>query len=216
MSPLHLSRHQLVPLLLLALCLGLAGVIYVELDQPPIDAIAKAAPGPSRETMGTSRDSPGFSMPPLRGYAEVLERPLFSETRRPSVAAAVAPADPRSADFNLVGIVISAHERHALIEHGQPPRLERVSEGQDIDGWSVESIKSDRVVLARADQRFEVKAKDGPAPPVQPNQFRRPTGANVPAADPNMGFGVQPGINLTGVEPNPTPAPPPVRPRRQR
>lgn len=194
MSKPRLSGRR-APLLLLALCLALAGVIYVELDRPPLEAVAKAAPAPPAEAAGTSRAGPGFSMPPLRRYSEVRERPLFSETRRPAIDAGPA-IDPRSSAFNLVGIVISAHERRALIEHGQPPHLERLSEGQDIDGWTVESIESDRVVLARADLRLEVKPKDGPAPPaVQQGQPRRPAAANLPAADQVPGS--FPGFNLT-------------------
>jgi hypothetical protein len=212
------SRHQLLPALLLSLCLGLAGVIYIELDQPSIDSIAKAAPAPPRETMGAASDAPGFTMPPVRAYTEVLERPLFSETRRPSVDSPTAPVDPRSSAFNLVGTIISAHERRALIEHGQPPHLERLSEGQDIDGWSVESIRTDRVILTRADARLEVKVKDAPGAPAPQNPQRRPT-ANIPAVDPTTGaLAVQAGINLTGNDqPQPPPPPAPPRPpRRQR
>ena len=211
------SRHQLLPALLLSLCLGFAGVIYVELDQPSIDSIAKAAPAPPRDTVAAASDAPGFTMPPVRAYTEVLERPLFSETRRPSVDSPTAPVDPRSSAFNLVGTIISAHERRALIEHGQPPHLERLSEGQDIDGWSVESIRSDRVILTRADARLEVKVKDEPGPPTPQNPQRRPT-ANIPAIDPATGaLAVQAGINLTGNDQSQPPPPAPPRPpRRQR
>jgi hypothetical protein len=212
-------RHQLVPFLLLLLCLGLAGLIYVELDQPSIDSIAKASPAPPRDPATASRDAPAFTMPPIRAYTEVLERPLFSETRRPSVDSPAAPVDPRSSAFNLVGTIISANERHALIEHGQPPHLERVSEGQDIDGWAVESIRNDRVILTRAEAKLEVKVKDEPGPPAPQTPQRRPVSANVPAIDPMTGaLAVQAGINLTGSDqPQPQPPPAPPRPpRRQR
>jgi hypothetical protein len=208
-------RHQLLPLLLLTLCLGLAGVIYVELDQPSIDAIAKAAVAPPRDAMPAARDTPGFSMPPIRAYTEVLERPLFSETRRPSVDSPVAPVDQRSSAFTLVGTIISEHEKHALIEHGQPPHLERISEGQDIEGWSVESIRPDRIILTHAEERLEVKVKDQPGPPAPQNPQRRPfANGNFPAIDPAAGTpAVQAGINLTGT-PQPQPAPL-RRPHRQ-
>lgn len=220
MSALRPSRHQLVPFVLLLLCLGLAGLIYIELDQPSIDSIATAAIAPSREPAAAARDAPGFSMPPVRAYTEILERPLFSETRRPAVDNPAAPVDPRSTAFNLVGTIITAHERRALIEHGQPPHLERVSEGQDIEGWAVESIRSDRVVLTRADARLEVKVKDEPGPPASQVPQRRPANANIPAIDPATGgLSVQAGINFTGNDqpaPPPPPAPPPRQPRRQR
>jgi hypothetical protein len=219
MSMMRPARHQLVPAVLLSLCLGFAGVIYIELDQPPLDSIAKAAPAAPRAAAAPASDAPGFTMPPVRAYTEVVERPLFSETRRQSVDSPVAPVDPRSSAFNLVGTIISAREHRALIEHGQPPRLERVGEGQDIDGWSVESIRADRVILTRADARLEVKVKDEPGPPTPQNPQRRPPiSSNVPnIVDPATGtINVQAGINLTGSDQAQAPPPPPPAPPRSR
>ncbi|HEX7968617.1 MAG TPA: hypothetical protein VF502_10375 [Stellaceae bacterium] len=156
------------PLLLSALCAVLLGIVYVELDQPAIEAPAKAAVPPTRGTDKGQAQKPGFAMPPLRSFGDVLARPLFAETRRPPILS--VPADARSSAFTLVGIVISARERHALVEHGQPPRVERIAEGQDIDGWTVEKILPDRVMLGRADARIEVKAKDAPARPGPPRR----------------------------------------------
>jgi general secretion pathway protein N len=221
MSALRPSRHQLVPALLLALCLGLVGVIYIEVDQPPIDP-ASAAPRQLPEAIAAVADAPGFTMPPLRGYTEVLERPLFSETRRPSVDSPAAPVDPRSSAFNLVGTIITSHEHRALIEHGQPPKLERVAEGQDIDGWSVESIRPDRVILTRADARLEVRVKDEPGAPAPMNPQRRPpvnaNNGNVPnIVDPATGtITMQAGINLTGTDQQQPPQQPIVVPRSRR
>lgn len=166
-------RHRVTraPMLLSAFCAALLAIIYVELDQPSIEPPARAAVTPVRETDQRPPEKRSFAMPPLRSFADVLARPLFVETRRPPILSAPAN-DGRSSAFTLVGIVISTHERLALVEHGQPPRVERLSEGQEIDGWTVEKILPDRVVLARADARIEVKAKDGPTRPGQPRRAR--------------------------------------------
>jgi len=186
-------RHRpgRTPLLLAAACAALVGGIYIELDSPDIEPPAKAAMAAAREPEQRPIQDPSFSMPPLRNFSGVLSRPLFSETRRPPLQPAVA-ADARAATFTLVGTILSAQERHALVEHGQPARLERISEGQDIDGWTVEQILPDRVVFGRADARIEIKAKDSSLRPVP---SRRAAGAAPvtpvgPVPDP-ANFGVQ-------------------------
>jgi len=183
-------RHRpgRTPLLLAAACAVLVGVVYIELDAPEIEPPAKAAGAAAQEPEKLLVQDASFSMPPLRSFAGVLSRPLFSETRRPPLQP-VAAADTRAAAFTLVGTILSAQERHALVEHGQPPHLERISEGQDIDGWTVEQILPDRVVFGRADARIEIKAKDSSLRPVPP---RRAAGAApvTPVPDP-ANFGVQ-------------------------
>lgn len=158
-------RHRRAPFALAALVAALGALIYLESMPPAIELPANAAAGPDLKPGAPIPDTTGFAIPPLRSFAEVLARPLFSPTRRPSLD---APAgDARSSGFTLVGIVISSGEHHALIEHGQPPRLERVVEGQELDGWTIEAIAPDAVALRRADQRLELKAKDAPPPAAQ-------------------------------------------------
>jgi len=165
-------RHARAPLLLAALALVLGAVIYVE----SLDA-ARAPPAPTARAPEPASDAAAaadgrFAMPPLRSFAEVLARPLFSSTRRPMTGAAPAGDAPGSG-LVLVGIVIAPGDQHALIEHGQPPRLERVVEGQEVEGWTVEAILPDAVGLRRADQRLELKAKDAPPGAVPPPPPRR-------------------------------------------
>jgi hypothetical protein len=189
-------RPARTPLLLAAGCAVLVGLVYVELDAPDIEPPAKAAVAAAQEPEKRPVSDPSFSMPPLRSFAGVLSRPLFSETRRPPLQP-VAGADTRAATFTLVGTILSAQERHALVEHGQPPRLERISEGQDIDGWTVEQILADRVVFSRADARIEVKAKDSSLRTVSSRRSAAPATPVTPVPDPTN-FGVQLGASPGG------------------
>jgi hypothetical protein len=88
-------------------------------------------------------------------YSEVVERPLFYPTRRslPPIAA----EENGSTNLTLIGTVMSGDSRRALIRHKQGSRVERVLEGQDIDGWTVESIQGDRVLLRQRDTRLSLK-----------------------------------------------------------
>lgn len=144
-------------------CIGLVGLIYKELDRPQIESevLAASAPAPAASPVSTAA-APRFAMPPLRDYAEVAARPLFSETRRP-----VAPDTPRGpvaapASFTLIGIVVSERDRHALIEHGQPPRIDRVAEGQQLDGWTIDRILPGKVLVRSGSTQEEIKPKDKP------------------------------------------------------
>jgi hypothetical protein len=154
---------------LAALCLVLAGVVATEwLDWqdrsiPPVPAPANAP---------SSSATVNFTMPALATYSEVLSRPLFSANRRPSE---VAPTATVSTSMTLIAILISARGPHALVRHGTPPQLDRVVEGQTIDGWTTEAIKFDRVILRRGADVLElvpVSTEQPHPPPGQPLPYR--------------------------------------------
>jgi hypothetical protein len=131
-------------------CCGMLGVIGIELMPAPTAAVSIVSPPASMAVA----PSP-FRMAPLATFSDVLGRPLFSRTRRRTTSVALA-----SSSFTLVAIVISAGERHALLGTGQPAKLSRVSEGQEIGGWTVEAILPEKVVVRRGDLREEVKVKE--------------------------------------------------------
>jgi general secretion pathway protein N len=138
-----------------AFCLGLLIVIGAEsLPRGSAEDDPVPVSGGVRASVGAQ---PVFAMPPISAYAPVLARPLFSPTRRPSAQAGALPA---SSSFTLVAIVISADDRHALLGSGQPIKVTRVAEGEDIGGWTVEAILPDRVIVRRGDQHEEIKPKD--------------------------------------------------------
>jgi len=166
----HAGRR--VQIVLGLTCVGLAGVIYEELGRPAIEPAANAASArPAASPSKALVAAPSFAMPPLRNYAEVTARPLFSQTRRPPPEVPSGPP-AQTSSFTLVGTILSERGRHALIEHGQPPRLERFTEGQEIDGWVIEKILPDKAVVRHGDTQEDIKPKDKPArvPPPRPSQ----------------------------------------------
>jgi general secretion pathway protein N len=146
---------------LVLVCLGLAGIIAVEVSTPslavPEASSQQASAGHAKAS--TSAGPTPFSLPPLQSFASITDRPLFSQSRRPSPQGSNDSLGPWSS-MVLAGIIISPASREALILHGKPPTVVHVQEGQDVDGWLVTSILPDRVVLRGGTTEHELKLLD--------------------------------------------------------
>ena len=152
--------------LLIGVCLILGGVIYLELSfGPSHPAASPIAPDPPEPAVLLAAD-PGFTMKPLDDFSEIARRPLFIPSRRPLPPdTEPPPPGPRKAErhrFTLKGVVIVGDERMAVVvnRRGRSRTVLRVVEGQQIDGWLVEAIMPDRVVLRQGETREEVALRD--------------------------------------------------------
>ncbi len=152
--------------LLIGLCLILGGVIYLELSIGPSPPAASPIPiAPDRpEPAVLLVADPGFTMKPLVDFSEIAQRPLFIPSRRPLPPDTESPRPgPRKAErhrFTLKGVVIVGDERMAVLQRRRSRTVLRVVEGQQIDGWLVEAIMVDRVVLRQGETRDEVALRD--------------------------------------------------------
>jgi general secretion pathway protein N len=160
----------LLPLLLAALCAALGWKVYDDWRTVSADAAA-AAPETAAAPAGASA-APlaaadlALALPPPERFAVIVERPLFSPTRRPApppeeMAQAEPPPEeplpeeeppadaepPPVVDFTLTGIVIAGSERYALVERHEDGRTVQVTEGGDVNGWFAVLIDPDRAVF---------------------------------------------------------------------
>ncbi|HEX9809588.1 MAG TPA: hypothetical protein VGC25_08270 [Alphaproteobacteria bacterium] len=139
-------------ILLLLLCGALAAAVADRIGAAP-KWIPQAAPP---ETGAAPAPEAPFAAPPRIEFpspadvADIAERNLFSPGRRPLVAeAAPAKETPlrQTGGIELKGVVITPAGRAALIKTRKDADYVRVEAGQTVDGWIVESIGSDSVVL---------------------------------------------------------------------
>ena len=165
--------------LLLAGCLIFGGVIIVDLGAATDDEVTVgAATAPTRGAVAVRRQ-PGTHVDEL--LATVLSRPLFSSTRRPPQSAVNdGPSSADLADTRLTGI-ITEPGRHLAIFAVNGAKPLRLTEGEAVSGWRIESITPREVSLSGPGGTKTLEPKVDPSLSQGPAQV--PTPVN-PAARP--------------------------------
>lgn len=142
--------------LLMLVAAGLAAVIYTELRGPSRGVTSPALPVEAAPVVESAPPA-SFRLPDLDYYAEVVERPLFRDTRRPpeeEEEAAVAEKPPAEAtakklDYVLTGVMMTPERRLAFLKSTAKGEAKRIKQGDTLDGWLVKLVQSKRVVLSR-------------------------------------------------------------------
>ncbi len=89
-----------------------------------------------------------FTLAAIEDFDSVLERPLFSPSRRPAEEGA-APAVDQEFDYTLKGVLIDIDARIALLYHKGGAGMVRQAEGTKIDGWLLKEVEGDFIVVER-------------------------------------------------------------------
>ncbi len=176
--------------ILLSICVGLSYLIFQQVEGglpiPDLSLAARPASTAASPAMAgpAPRDPPRLE--PLDAFSEVVERPVFFRTRRPPDPEAEPPPQAEAAskaDFVLSGLIISGKDRLALLRPVRSATVERVHEGEEIDGWLVQAVHADRVVLKRGETVQEILLEDQPPPPKpkpRRRRTRKPGGVQMP------------------------------------
>jgi hypothetical protein len=196
----------LLPALLLAGCLGLGWVIYHQLMASPTPRTAGLT-----QTAALLPDLPEpapFVMPPAADFAAVVERPLFSPSRRPPTEASpVVTVTEEPIDIKLTGIVLSGNHPVAIFQPEiQAPKKRRtkrrtrrknaapavaaanantsirLSEGDRYKGWTLDEIESKTVLFSRNEEISRLEISFDVAAPPQPRRTAK-VGRTRRAAD---------------------------------
>ena len=215
---------RLVIYLLLAGCLIFGAVVLLELGPAATDTAASNEVSKRSDTTSAVRRQPSTRLDEL--LATALARPLFSSTRRPPQSAANDGGTSSDlADMRLTGIVTEPDHHVAIFAvNGAKPL--RLSEGEAVSGWRIESITPHEVSLSGPGGTKTLEPKldpnlvqpPGPAPP--PNPGARLPAQPAPVANVPPRPGVPPGLPAAAVPSRPGVPPglpaPPSRPPRGR
>jgi len=138
-------------------CLVLAAIWGFELM--PLAAKAKPVVAYREKEAPLVAIAGRFSLPPEDSFNEIAERPLFIKTRQPPKPAEKA-GDPRqkpsrAGQYKLTGVVLSPHERVAILKDAANKKVERIAEGRGMQGWTVKKVAADSVLLSREGEAEE-------------------------------------------------------------
>lgn len=93
-------------------------------------------------------------IPPVITYQAVVERPLFSDSRRPPAQSArggnVAQAAQLGTKWRLTGIVMAGDNSFVHVEGIRDRKTVRLKVGMPLDGWQLEQIEPDHVTFTSA------------------------------------------------------------------
>lgn len=182
---------------LVALNLALAaGLAYLWLDEqgqprdlswkPP----APLVPDTQAHTMTHAVGSP----PDMLAFAQVLERPLFSPTRRPppppKPPAPPPPPDPL-ANVHIFGIFVGEEEGTGGMLASIGGKVRRVTHADDVSGWKIKAIKEREVTLARGEETRVLRLVQA-----RPAAVPRP-GAVTPPPRPVAGAATAPAVPMS-------------------
>jgi hypothetical protein len=195
--------------LLLSGCLIFGGIVVAELepatdDQAVISASAEPA-GPA----AVAHRQPSTHLDEL--LTTVLARPLFSSTRRPPQSTANdGPSGADLGDTRLTGIVIEPGLHLAIFAvNGAKPL--RLTEGEAVSGWRIESITAREVSLSGPSGTKTLEPKVDPS--LSQGPVPAPTPVNPAARPPTPLPAGAAALPRPGVPPT-IPSPPLPRPAR--
>ena len=142
---------------------------------PPVPAPRASQTAP--ELVG----APPASPEPIVTYQTIATKNLFNPARSEVTVASVAASGPKPV---LHGVMIDGDKSRAYLEEPPAKRVFGYAVGDTIAGGRLDSIRSDRVVIARPEGPVEVLLHDPSKPrPVAP-AAAGPAGQRVPLEPP--------------------------------
>jgi type II secretory pathway component PulC len=173
-------KSFLISVSLMGLCSWLGWTAYEEAQRPTPSVTSRSLSAAAQTD--PDGDSPAqkkavIEFPLLEDLDEIVSRPLFNTSRRPIVVEDEPQPVAKPTDLNVMlsGIVIGQTRQIAHLRSLTEKETQALSVGDKIDGWEIQSIFPDHVVL-KSGSRVEslYMQKPGVKPPSARN--RRATG----------------------------------------
>lgn len=189
-------------------CLLLTAVLAIELLFPPELPVIPEQPSQTPR-LPSSLKKDDFSLPPLTQYREIIERPLFLQSRRPvpgtgSETSPLAAKETHLNQYTLTAVIIAPDKRLALIRSTtqKEKKTWRLEEGQDFQGWKLQEIGDESAKFQQGNQEsqelhlqrktpqqfaFDKRRLPVPPPPAAPGSAKKDQGKTPPAQGQSQG-----------------------------
>ncbi|MEK0083354.1 hypothetical protein [Benzoatithermus flavus] len=191
--------HPATKLLLAVGALAVPYLLWTQPESTPAVAVravepaAAAIPESSAEAGQPGTAAAPYVMPPLERFTAVVERPLFSPTRRmPDIpepppeqpqqqvtqTAAPGPSGPGEPDLRFFGTVQQNGKSAALVTYPSTNEVARLVPGDRVGPWEVLAIGRNQLVLGAGDERrtFEIFGASLRQPPAEAPAPKTPRG----------------------------------------
>ena len=196
--------HPATKFLLLAAIPVLAYLLWSGGDAPAPAVVGSvvrpqpAEPEPSQPT--ATEPAPAFQLPPLEHFTAVVERPLFSPTRRMPVLSApndapaprvdtgpAAPSGPDEPPLRFFGTERRDGTAAALVVFSDTGKVGRLVPGDMVGEWQVLSVESNRLLLGQGDEQrtFELFGPGARGKPAAPGAAPAPAPPGTDGAAPD-------------------------------
>ncbi len=162
---------------------GLIGTIALQLDgrfQFAPSLAVTAAPNPPSGDTTDRLDGLAITPPSPAALDDIVDRPLFSSSRRPFLvieneAPKAVAAKDQSLSLILAGTMLAGESRLALLQHPTKGLL-RLRQGQAIDGWRIGEIGLDEVSLQQGGRTASLRLRKNPLDQETSRVRERPAG----------------------------------------
>jgi hypothetical protein len=155
------------------------------------DGSANAAFAAADAVVPPVPEAPVFDMREEETYSVILERPLFSPSRRPAgPTSTAAPAD--SAGLALLGVVWATGRSIGLFRTAPEAPTIKAREGDEVAGWQLVDLAPSAAILERQGGRLELELPFKAPAPVAASVITEPQPAAEPAAEPEADPEVDP------------------------
>ena len=149
------------------MCLIFAVTLWYELTHDyTLQAEQNINDGPAKEVI-PGGDSLISKLPSIDEFVAIVERPLFTDNRRPVIVDVTDTGGSQpnlttgttasQDEFLLSGIIITSSEQIALIQKGTDKKIFRMEIGEIIDGWSLVEIHEKEILLTRGNESKKLK-----------------------------------------------------------
>lgn len=128
---------------------------------------------------------PEFNLPDKEaGFPELLSRPIFSLSRRASGTGTQEAGSMKKGQFVLVGVLITPHQRSALLRDVLSNKTETVALVGVVRGLTLGDVQADRVTLRQGVESEELmlNVQTGQKLPAAAKNLAAPAAAVPPAA----------------------------------
>ena len=172
---------------------GLAALISLQINSEiSLTSPVTAAPSKAAPEQDEHLKDPIVDHLPADALQLIVERPLFSWSRRPpfsppleqEATEPLSRKQPLSA--KLAGTMLAGTTRMALFTHPSKGLL-RLGEGRNIDGWLIKEVREDAVRLEQGDDVTLLKLRKGDSQKERPSLSGVKKPVSVNKTDPPVG-----------------------------